>query len=85
MDIHSKLQSLDLVIIVGYIVTLVAIGMWVSFRRRGAEDLFLSRIVAPTFPKTNIALAALTASGLAEKGTYNVRHFGARGELPSRE
>ncbi|NQV36344.1 MAG: sodium/solute symporter [Phycisphaeraceae bacterium] len=41
MDIHSKLQSLDFVIIVGYIVTLVAIGMWVSFRRRGAEDLFL--------------------------------------------
>ena len=41
MDIHSKLQTLDFVIIVGYIVTLVAIGMWVSFRRRGAEDLFL--------------------------------------------
>ncbi len=41
MDIHSKLQTLDFAIIVGYIVTLVAIGMWVSFRRRGAEDLFL--------------------------------------------
>ncbi len=41
MDIHSKLQTLDFVIIVGYIVILVGIGMWVSFRRRGAEDLFL--------------------------------------------
>ena len=41
MDIHSKLQTLDFVIIAGYIITLVSIGMWVSFRRRGAEDLFL--------------------------------------------
>ena len=41
MDIHDKLQWLDFVIIVAYIVTLVTIGMWVSFRRRGAEDLFL--------------------------------------------
>ena len=41
MEIHDKLQSLDFVIIVAYIVILVTIGMWVSFRRRGAEDLFL--------------------------------------------
>ena len=41
MDIHSKLQTVDFVIVAVYIVTLVSIGMWVSFRRRGAEDLFL--------------------------------------------
>lgn len=41
MDIHEKLQWLDFVVIVVYIVTLVSLGMWVSFRRRGAEDLFL--------------------------------------------
>ena len=41
MDIHSKLTTLDFVVIAVYIVTLIAIGMWVSFRRRGANDLFL--------------------------------------------
>ena len=41
MSIHEKLQTIDFVIIVAYVVALVSIGMWVSFRRRGAEDLFL--------------------------------------------
>ena len=41
MSIHEKLQTIDFVIIVAYVTTLVAIGMWVSFTRRGAEDLFL--------------------------------------------
>ena len=41
MEIHDKLQTLDFVVIVAYIVILVTIRMWVSFRRRGAEDLFL--------------------------------------------
>ena len=41
MDIHSKLQTLDLLVIAGYLIALVTIGMWVSFRRRGARDLFL--------------------------------------------
>ena len=41
MDIHDRLQTFDFVVIVTYIVILVSIGMWVSFRRRGAEDLFL--------------------------------------------
>lgn len=41
MDIHDKLQTLDFIVIVAYVVALIAIGMWVSFRRRGAEDLFL--------------------------------------------
>ncbi len=41
MGIHDKLQFADFVVIIAYIVILVTIGMWVSFRRRGAEDLFL--------------------------------------------
>ena len=41
MEIHDQLQTFDFVVIAVYIVTLVTIGMWVSFRRRGAEDLFL--------------------------------------------
>jgi len=41
MDIHSKLQTLDFLVIGVYIFALIFIGMWVSFRRRGADDLFL--------------------------------------------
>ena len=41
MDIHSKLETWDFVVIGVYVAFLIAIGMWVSFRRRGAEDLFL--------------------------------------------
>lgn len=41
MDIHSRLETLDFIIIAGYILTLLSLGMWVSFRRRGAQDLFL--------------------------------------------
>ena len=42
MDISSRLQPLDLAVIAAYIIALVGIGMWVSFRRRGAGDLFLA-------------------------------------------
>ena len=41
MEIYERLQLLDFAVILAYLVTLVAMGMWVSFRRRGAEDLFL--------------------------------------------
>jgi len=41
MDIHAKLRPLDFAVILAYLVALLAIGMWVSFRRKGAEDLFL--------------------------------------------
>jgi SSS family solute:Na+ symporter len=41
MDIHSKLQTLDFLVIGVYLFALIFIGMWVSFRRRGADDLFL--------------------------------------------
>jgi len=36
------LKTPDLIVIACYVVLLVGIGMWVSFRRRGSEDLFLA-------------------------------------------
>ena len=42
MDIHSSLQTLDVIVIAVYVTVLIGIGMWVSFRRRGSEDLFLA-------------------------------------------
>ena len=42
MDIHSSLQTLDFIVIAVYVTVLIGIGMWVSFRRRGSEDLFLA-------------------------------------------
>jgi len=39
---ESMLKTLDLAVIAIYIVVLISLGMWVSFRRKGAqEDLFL--------------------------------------------
>ncbi|NOX56257.1 MAG: sodium/solute symporter, partial [Planctomycetes bacterium] len=42
MEIHQALQPLDYAVILGYVTVLLSIGMWVSFRRRGAQDLFLA-------------------------------------------
>ncbi|MEA1951828.1 MAG: sodium:solute symporter [Planctomycetota bacterium] len=42
MDIQYNLHPLDLAVIAVYVTALIGIGMWVSFRRRGAEDLFLA-------------------------------------------
>ena len=42
MDIHSQLQTADFVVIGAYAVVVVGIGMWVSYRRRAADDLFLA-------------------------------------------
>jgi solute:Na+ symporter, SSS family len=41
MDIRARLQTPDFAVMLAYLVVLIAIGMWVSFRRRGTEDLFL--------------------------------------------
>ncbi len=41
MDIYTKLKTLDFVVILIYLVSVVAIGFFVSYRRRGSEDLFL--------------------------------------------
>ncbi|NQV34394.1 MAG: right-handed parallel beta-helix repeat-containing protein, partial [Phycisphaeraceae bacterium] len=45
-----------------------------------SRDQMAQAFEAHTGQSQHKALAALTASGLAEKGTYNVRHFGARGD-----
>jgi SSS family solute:Na+ symporter len=42
MEIYGSLKLLDFIVIVVYLITVVSIGMWVSFRRRGADDLFLA-------------------------------------------
>ena len=41
-DIHRALEPLDYIVIAAYVTVLITIGMWVSIRRRGAEDLFLA-------------------------------------------
>ena len=42
MDIHGALQRIDFIIISSYIVAVLVLGFWVSFRRKGSEDLFLA-------------------------------------------
>ncbi|MFH1265858.1 MAG: Na+/glucose cotransporter, partial [Planctomycetota bacterium] len=42
MEMHGALKPLDLIVIGVYVATLIGTGMWVSFRRRGADDLFLA-------------------------------------------
>ncbi len=42
MEIYHLLKPLDFVVIISYLVAVVTIGMWVSYRRRGSEDLFLA-------------------------------------------
>ena len=41
MEIYTKLETLDFIVIGLYLFAVVAIGFWVSYRRRGSEDLFL--------------------------------------------
>jgi len=42
MDIHSALTSLDYLVILIYIVVILAIGFWVSLRKKHSEDFFLA-------------------------------------------
>ncbi len=42
MDSFGALQSLDFAVIIIYLVTVVSIGMFVSYRQRGTDDLFLA-------------------------------------------
>ncbi len=42
MDIHNQLQTIDFVVIAVYAVSVIALGMGVSYRRRGSDDLFLA-------------------------------------------
>ncbi|MFV2065427.1 MAG: sodium:solute symporter [Pirellulales bacterium] len=61
MDTHAKLQLLDLAVIAVYIAVLVGIGMWVSFRRRGAEDLFLAGR-SLTWPSVGLSIFSTNVS-----------------------
>lgn len=42
MDIKSALQPLDVVVIIVYIICLISLGFWISFRRKESSDLFLA-------------------------------------------
>jgi len=55
MEIHESLQRLDFIVIIVYIVALLALGMWVSLKNKGAqEDLFLG---GRTLPWYNVGLS----------------------------
>ena len=41
MNIHSKLQIFDFIVIAAYLVLLTLIGVYVSYRRRHEDDQFL--------------------------------------------
>lgn len=42
MSIHEALQPLDFVVIILYIISVLALGFWVSFKKDHTEDLFLA-------------------------------------------
>ena len=42
MEIHDTLKTLDFVVIAVYIVALLSLGFWISFRRKHSRDLFLA-------------------------------------------
>ena len=55
MDIHASLQPLDFIVIGIYIFALLAIGLWVSAKNRGAKsDLFLG---GRSMPWYNVGLS----------------------------
>ncbi len=72
MEINTKLHSLDFLVIAIYLIVLVAIGMWVSFKNREANDLFLGGrslkwpVVGLSIWGTNIGPSSLIgAAGIA--------------------
>ncbi|MHC4122037.1 MAG: sodium:solute symporter family transporter [Planctomycetota bacterium] len=42
MDIHGSLKLLDFVVIAAYILSVLSLGFWVSFRKQHTDDLFLA-------------------------------------------
>ncbi|MHC4115704.1 MAG: sodium:solute symporter family transporter, partial [Planctomycetota bacterium] len=42
MDIHSSLTMIDYTVILIYIIILLALGFWVSFRKKHTKDIFLA-------------------------------------------
>ena len=82
MDVHVSLETLDWLVVVVYATVLIGIGFWVSFRRRGAEDLFLAGRslswpnVGLSIFGTNISPAMLIAScGIAYKSGMVAANF----------
>ena len=42
MDIHGSLTTIDFAVIVVYIISVLSIGFWVSFRKKHTDDIFLA-------------------------------------------
>jgi len=42
LDIKSALQPLDIFVIIIYIISLLSLGFWISFRKKESSDLFLA-------------------------------------------
>ena len=42
MEIHEALQPLDFGVIIMYIISVLALGFWVSFKKEHTTDLFLA-------------------------------------------
>ncbi|HDS06551.1 MAG TPA: Na+/glucose cotransporter [Bacteroides sp.] len=69
MDIYKQLTSLDLVVMILYVVVLVALGSWISFKKRkSGEHLFLAQhslgwpSIGFTMWGTNVGPSMLIAS-----------------------
>ena len=75
MDIYGRLRALDFVVIAAYVVVLIVIGVYVSFRRRHEEDQFLANRsfgwfnVGLSIFATNITPAIMIAAASAAYAT----------------
>ena len=75
MDIYGRLRALDFVVIAAYVVVLIVIGVYVSFRRRHQEDQVLSHrsfgrfYVGLSIFATNITPAIMIAAASAAYAT----------------
>ena len=83
MDIYTKLKTLDFIVIGLYLFAVIAIGFWVSYRRRGSEDLFLGDRsfgwfnVGLSIFGTNVSPAMMIAAAAI---SYKLGMVGAYGE-----
>lgn len=68
MDIHRALQPLDYAVIGIYLVTIIALGFWISLRKKHSTDFFLAgrslrwRSIGLSIFGTNVAPSMLIAS-----------------------
>lgn len=42
MEVYKALNGLDYGVIVAYIISVIVLGFWVSYKRRGSDDIFLA-------------------------------------------